>query len=84
MQKLLKSLRITVIKLCKQNLSIRAIAGVNRLKSVFGRIVNEYKDFGRVWNPNKRGKHRKTSGRQDRIIQRIELKAPFHICCVYF
>ena len=44
-QKVDKILRITVVKLHKQNFSIREIAErVNSLKSVIGRIVKTYKD----------------------------------------
>ena len=46
-QKVDKNLRVTVVKLHKQNVSIGEIAErVNRSKSVIGRIVKTYKDTG--------------------------------------
>ena len=77
-QKVDKNLRVTVVKLHKQNVSIREIAErVNRSKSVIGRIVKTYKDTGRVLSQNKMGRPRKTSARQDRAIQRIALRDRF-------
>jgi len=73
-----ESLRLMVIKLFKENKTIRAISDkVNRAKSVVGRIVKDYKKTGRVCSPNKKGRPRITSKREDRIIQRSGLKHRF-------
>lgn len=63
-----------IVKLHKRNFTVREIAErVNRSKSVIGRIVQTYEDFGRVLSPNNMGRPRKTSPRQDRAIHRIAL-----------
>ena len=62
----------------KKNLSIRAIADiVSCSKSVVGRIMKEYKKSGCVSSAKTRGRHRKTSERQNRVIQRTGLKDRF-------
>jgi len=45
--------------------------------SVVEGIVKEYKDSGRLCNPNNMGKLRKTPARDERMTQRSELKDPF-------
>lgn len=77
-QKVVKSLRESIVALHKQNCSIREIAAtVKRSKSVVGRIVKVYKDSGRISSPFKKGRPRKTSSREDRVIQRMALKDRF-------
>jgi len=76
--KMEKSLKMEIVTHFKKNLSIRAIADiVSCSKSVVGRIVKEYKESGCVTSAKTRGRPRKTSSRQDRIIQRTGLKDRF-------
>ena len=73
-----KSVRMTIIKLFKQNLSIRVIGDqVRRSKSVIVRIIKEYKDNRFACCANKKARLRKTSKREYRIIQRCDLKDRF-------
>ncbi|KAA2237153.1 helix-turn-helix domain-containing protein [Solihabitans fulvus] len=77
-QKVDDTLRMKIVKLHKQNFTVREIAEtVNRAKSVIGRIVKTYEDCGRVFSPNKTGRPRKTSHRQNRAIHRIALRDRF-------
>ena len=77
-QKVDNTLRMEMIELHKRNFTVREIAEtMNRSKSVIGRIVKTYEDFGRVLSPNKMVRPRKTSHRQDRAIHRIALKDRF-------
>ena len=77
-QKVDKTLRMNVVQLHKQNISVREIAEmVNRSKSVIGRIIKTYKNCGRVLTPNKTCRPRKITARQDRAIQRMVLRGRF-------
>lgn len=56
------SIRKTVIKRHKENMSIRSIAETVKLpKSVVGRIVKCYNDTGRIVSPCKAGRPHKTT-----------------------
>ena len=75
-QKIDKSTRKTIIKLSERNFSIRAISKeVNRSNSLVGRIVKQYKGFGRICSPNKEVDQKKHL--QERINQRSGLKNHF-------
>ena len=68
------------IKLTKLTIkfTIREISeNVKRSKSVVGRIVKSYNDTVRIISPCKTGKPRKTSAREDKLMQRIALKNRF-------
>ena len=48
--------------------------------SVVGRVVKSYNDTGKIVSAFKTGRPRKTSAREDRIMQRMSLKVPFKSC----
>ena len=53
---------------------------VKRSKSVVGRVVKSYSDTGKIVSAFKTGRPRKTSAREDRIMQRMSLKDRFKSC----
>ena len=80
-QKLDYSVRQAVVKLHKEKHTIREISEkVKRFKSVLGRVVKSYNDTGKIVSAFKTGRPRKTSAREDRIIQRMSLKDRFKSC----
>ena len=80
-QKLDYSVRQAIVKLHKEKHTIREISEkVKRSKSVVGRIVKSYNDTGKIASAFKTGRPRKTSAREDRIMQRMSLKDRFKSC----
>ena len=80
-QKLDYSVREAIVKLHKEKYTIREISEkVKRSKSVVGRVVKSYNDTGKIVSAFKTGKPRKTSTREDRIMQRLSLKDRFKSC----
>ena len=76
--KVSNSIRENVVKLHKQNYSIRSIAEKLKLsKSVVGRISKLNNGQCRIISPYKVGRPRKTTKREDRIMQRMTLKDRF-------
>ena len=74
-QKLDYSVRQAIVKLHKENHTIRDISEkVIRSKSVVGRVVKSYNDTGKRVSAFKTGRPRKTSAREDRIMQLMSLK----------
>ena len=70
-QKLDYTVRQAIVKLHKEKHTIREISEkVKRSKSVVGRVVKSYNDTGKIVNAFKTGRPRKTSAREDRIMQR--------------
>ena len=73
-QKLDYSVRQAIVKLHKEKHTIREISvKVKRSKSVVGRVVKSYNDTGKIVSAFKSAWPRKTSAREDRIMQRISL-----------
>ena len=65
----------------KEKHTIRKISEkVKRSKSVVGRVVKSYNDTGKIASAFKTGRPRKTSAREDRIMQRMSLKDRFKSC----
>ena len=80
-QKLDYSVRQAIVKLHKEKNTIREISEkVKRSKSVVGRVVKSYNDTGKIVSAFKTGRPRKTSAREDRIMQRMSLKDRFKSC----
>ena len=80
-QKLYYSVRQAIIKLHKEKHTIREISEkVKRSKSVIGSVVKSYNDTGKIVSAFKSGRPRKTSAREDRIMQRMSLKDRFKSC----
>ena len=80
-QKLDYSVRQAIVKLHKEKHTIREISEkVKRSKSVVGRVVKSYNDTGKQVSAFKTGRPRKTSAREDRIMQRMSLKDHFKSC----
>ena len=80
-QKLDYSVRQAIVKLHKEKHTIREISEkVKRSKSVVGRVVKSYNDTGKIVSAYKTGRPRKTSVREDRIMQRMSLKDRFKTC----
>ena len=80
-QKLDYSVRQAIVKLHKEKHTIREISEkVKRSKSVIGRVVKSYDDTGKIVSAFKTGRPRKTSAREDRIMQRMSLKDRFKSC----
>ena len=80
-QKLDYSVRQAVVKIHKEKHTIREISEkVKRSNSVFGRVVKSYNDTGKIVSAFKTGRPRKTSAREDRIMQRMSLKDLFKPC----
>ena len=80
-QKLDYSVRQAIVKLHKEKHTIREISEkVKRSKSVVGRVVKSYNDTGKIVSAFKTGRPRKTSAREDRIMQRMSLKDRFKSC----
>ena len=80
-QKLDYSVRQAIVKLHKEKHTIREISEtVKRSKSVVGRVVKSYNDTGKIVSAFKTGRPRKTSVREDRIMQRMSLKDRFKSC----
>ena len=74
-KKLDYSVRQAVVKLHKENHTIREISEkVKRSKSVVGRVVKSYNFTGKIVSAFKTDRPRKTSAREDRIMQRMSLK----------
>ena len=74
-QKLDYSVRQAIVKLHKKKHTIRDISEKEkRSKSVVGRVVKFYNDTGKIVSAFKTGRPRKTSAREDRIMQRMSLK----------
>ena len=74
-QKLDYSVRQGIVKLRKEKHTIREISEkVKRSKSVEGRVVKSYNDTSKIVSAFKTGRPRKTSAREDRIMQRMSLK----------
>ena len=77
-QKVDNALRQDTTKLYKKNFTIRHISEkINHSKNVVGRIIRSYKETGYTGTPKKVGRPRKTSVREDRVIQRTSLKGRF-------
>ena len=77
-QQVNETLRANAVNLRKQGFTITSIANqLNRSKSVISRIVKLYNETGRLRSPKKVGRPRKTSPREDRIMQRLSLKDRF-------
>ena len=75
------SVRRAIVKLNKEKHTIRKISEkVKRSKSVVGRVVKSYNDTGKIDSAFKTGRPRKTSAREDRIMQRMSLKDRFKSC----
>ena len=53
---------------------------MKRSKSVVGRVVKSYNDTGKIVSAFKTGRPRKTSAREDRIMQRMSLEGRFKSC----
>ena len=49
-------------------------------KSIVGRVVKSYNDIGKIVSAFKTGRPRKTSAREDQIMQRMSLKDRFKSC----
>ena len=80
-QKVDYSERKAILKLHKEHHTIRDISEkVKRSKSVVGRIVKSYNDTGKIVSSSKTGRPRKTSTREDRLMQRMSLKDRFKSC----
>ena len=80
-QKLDYSVRQTILKLHKEKYTIRESSDkVKRSKSVVGRVVKSYNDTSKIVSAFKTGRPRKTSAREDRIMQRMSLKDRFKSC----
>ena len=80
-QKLDYSVRQAIVKLHKEKHTIREISEkVKRSKSVVGRVVKSYNDTGKIVRAFKTSRPRKTSAREDRIMQRMSLKDRFKSC----
>ena len=80
-QKLDYSVRQAIVKLHKEKHTIREISEkVKRSKRVVGRVVKSYNDTGKIVSAFKIGWPRKTSAREDRIMQRMSLKDRFKSC----
>ena len=70
-----------MVKLHQEKHTIREISEkVKRSKSVVGRVVKSYNDTGQIVSAFKTGRPRKTSAREDRIMQRMSLKERFKSC----
>ena len=69
------------MKLQKKKHTIREISEkVKRSKSVVCWVVKSYNDTGKIVSAFKTGRSRKTSAREDRIMQRMSLKARLKSC----
>ena len=80
-QKLDYSVRQAIVNLHKEKHTIREISEkVKRSKSVVDRVVKSYNDTGKIVSAFKTGRPRKTSIREDRIMQRMSLKDRFKSC----
>ena len=80
-QKLDYSVRQAIVKLHKEKHTIRATSEkVKRSKGVVGRAVKSYNNTGKIVSVFKTGRPRKTSAREDRIMQRMSLKDRFKPC----
>ena len=80
-QKLDYSVRQAVVKLHKEKHTMRDISEKwKRSKSVVGRVVKSYNDTGKIVSTFKTGRPRKTSAREDRIMQHISLMDRFKSC----
>ena len=80
-QKLDYSVRQATVKLHKEKHTIREISEkVKRSESVVDRVVKSYNDTGKIVSAFKTGRPRKTSAREDRIMQRMSLKDRFKSC----
>lgn len=67
-----------IVKLRKEKLTIEEIGKrVKRSKSVVSRVLKLYKETGRLSNTKKPGRPRKTTAKEDRVIQRLVLKDRF-------
>ena len=77
-QKLDYSVRQAIVKLHKEKHTIRGISEkVKRSKSVLGRVVKSYNDTAKIVSAFKTGRPRKTSTREDQIMQNMSLKDRF-------
>ena len=75
------SVKQAIVKLQKEKHTIKEISEkVKHSKSVVGRIVKSYNDTGKIASAFKTGRPRKTSAREDRIMQRMSLKDRFKSC----
>ena len=73
-QKLDYSVRQAIVKLHKEKHTISETSEkVKRSKSVVGRVVKSYNDTGKIVSAFKTVRPRKTSAREDRIMQRMSL-----------
>ena len=69
------------MRLHKENHTIRDIPEkVKRSKSAVGRVIKSYNDTGKIVSAFKISRPRKTSAREDRIMQRMSLKDRFKSC----
>ena len=69
------------MKLHKKKHTIRGISKkAKRSKSVVGRVVKSYNDTGKIVSAFKTSRPRKTSAREDRIMERMSLKERSKSC----
>ena len=79
-QKLDYSVRQAIVKLHKEKHTIREISEkMKHSKSFVGRVVKSYNDTGKIVSAFKTSRPRKTSAREDRIMQRMSLKDRFNL-----
>ena len=70
--------KLEIVKLRKEHLTVEQISKhVKRFKSVVSRVLKLYNKTGRLTNTKKSGQPRKTTVREDRIMQRLALKDRF-------
>ena len=75
-QKLDYSVRQAIVKHTMREISEK----VKRSKSVVGSVVKSYNDTGKIVSAFKTDRPRKTSAREDQIMQRMSLKGRFKSC----
>ena len=74
-------MRQAILKLHKEKHTIIEISEkVKRSKSIVDRVVKSYNNTGKIVSAFKTGRPRKTSAREDRIMQRMSLKERFKSC----
>ena len=74
-------MRQAIVKLHKEKHTLERFQRKwKRSKSVVGRVVKSYNDTGKIVSAFKTGRPRKTSAREDRIMQRMSLKDYFKSC----
>ena len=80
-QKLDYSVRQAIVQLHKEKHTVREISEkVKHSMSVVGRVVKSYNDTGKIVSAFKTSRPRKTSAREDQIMQHMSLKDRFKSC----